>query len=139
MRARSAGQWSAPAILLPLALLVAMRSPAHAGRVSVRRVEAIEGRETVVKIHLSAPLTARVRARLIPKGNGQPDRLAVDLPGADLNGKSSRAAEVGWGGVQRMRLGTPTAHSARLVIDLDRPLVFHVSNQGSTVQVTLQP
>lgn len=130
---------NASAVTITLAAALALAPPALAGRVSVRKVEAIEGRETLVKIHLSAPLGTPARAHLIPKGDGQPDRLAVDLPGADLNGKRSRMVAVGWGGVQRMRLGLPSADTARLVLDLDRPLAFHVHSAGSTVDVTLQP
>ena len=119
-------------------LLLCHTVSAHAENVSVRKVEAIEGAETLIKIHLSAPLAEAPRARLLPKGRGQPDRLAIDLPGADLNGKPSRAATVGWGGVRRMRLGTPDARSARLVLDLDRPMAFDLASEGPVVSVTLR-
>jgi hypothetical protein len=125
--------------LLLVTLLVAGGAcAARAEHISVRKVEAIEGPETLIKIHLSAPLVADARAHLIPKGNGQPDRLAIDLPGADLNGKASRAATVGWGGVRRMRLGTPDADTARLVLDLDRPVAFELASDGNVLNVTLR-
>jgi hypothetical protein len=121
-----------------MALLIAVGSRS-AETVSVRTVEALEGEQTVVKIHLSAPLPGAPRGRLLPKGAGQPDRLAVDLPGADLHGKPSKTVAVGWGGVQRMRLGRPDAVSARLVLDLDRPVAFDLRSDGPTIEVTLRP
>lgn len=125
--------------LLLVALFVAGGgSAAGAEHISVRKIEAIEGPETVVKIHLSAPLMAEARAHLIPKASGQPDRLVIDLPGADMNGKPSRAATVGWGGIRRMRLGTPDAHSARLVLDLDRPVAFEIAIDENVLNVTLR-
>jgi hypothetical protein len=120
------------AAFLALAAVVA-----HAAQVSVRKVEAIEGPETVVKIHLSAPLPAAPRAQLLPKDGDQPDRLSIDLPGADTHGKPSSSAAVGWGGVQRIRLGTPSADTARVVLDLDRPMTFDVASKGDVVEVTL--
>ena len=44
-----------------LAILLGAGRPAGAGNVSVRKVEAIEGPDTLVKIPLSAPLAARAR------------------------------------------------------------------------------
>jgi hypothetical protein len=125
-------------LLAMVAAFGATRSTSAAD-VAVRKVEAIEGPETLVRIHLSAPLGQPAHAHLIPRGDGQPDRLVVDLPGADLNGKRSRTVEVGWGDVQRMRLGLPTADAARLVLDLNQPVAFHLSAKGSIVDVTLRP
>ena len=125
-------------LLLGALLVAASGAASHAERVSVRKVEAIEGPETVVKIHLSSPLEGTPSAHLIPKGGGQPDRLAIDLPGADLNGKPSKAATVGWGGVRRMRLGTPDTDSARLVLDLDRPVGYEITSDENVLTVTLR-
>ena len=111
----------------------------HAAQVSVRTVEAIEGERTVVKIHLSAPLATTPRVHLLAKSGTQPDRLAIDLPGADLHGKPARSATVGWGGVKRMRLGVPAADTARLVLDLDGPVTYDVASDAEVVSVTLSP
>jgi hypothetical protein len=111
---------------------------ADAGGITVRKVEAIEGPDTTVKILLSAPLATPPRARLLAKRGQDPDRVVIDLLGADLQGKRSRAATVGWGGIQRLRLGTPSPEAARLVIDLDRPLAFAVATDGNVVTVTLR-
>ena len=124
--------------LLVASCVAGLVCAARAEQISVRKVEAIEGAETVVKIHLSAPLAAEPRTQLIPKGGGQPDRLVIDLPGADMNGKPSRAAAVGWGGVRRMRLGMPHADAARLVLDLDRPVAFEIAPDGNVLSVTLR-
>ena len=110
---------------------------ATAGQVSVKSVEALEGNETVVKVHLSGPLATAPRAQLLPKGGDQPDRLSIDLPGADMHGKPARTAEVGWGGVQRIRLGMPSKDAARVVIELDHPLGFDVVREGDVVAITL--
>jgi hypothetical protein len=110
---------------------------AAADPVSVKSVEALEGPDTVIKIHLSGPLATAPRAELLAKSGDQPDRLAIDLPGADMHGKPARTAEVGWGGVQRIRLGTPSADTARVVLDLDRPLAFDLAREGDVVAITL--
>ena len=121
-----------------LVVALALCDLASAGTVSVRKVEAIEGRETTLLVHLSGPLPAPPHSEMIPKGDGQPDRLAVDLPGADMNGKPSKSIEVGWGGVQRMRLGMPTADAARLVLELDAPTEYTVKAEGDDVKITLR-
>jgi hypothetical protein len=124
---------------LAIALVVASAVAVAAANVSVKKVEAIEGDDTVVKIHLSAPPPAPPRIRLYPKTRMQPDRLAVDLPGVDMHGKPSRTATVGWGGVRRMRLGVPTPDAARLVLDLDAPVARDVATEDDVVGITLRP
>jgi hypothetical protein len=119
-------------------LVVALAGPLWAKPVSVTKVEAVEGVDTVVKIELSGPLPGKPRTRMMPKADGQPDRLAVDLPGTDLHGKKSRVAEVGWGGVQRIRLGTLDAHTARVVLDLDQAVDFDLAHDGAVIRITLK-
>ena len=109
---------------------------ARAAAVSVKSVEALEGDETVVKIHLTGPLATAPHTTFLPKGGHQPDRLAIDLPGADMHGKPARTAEVGWGGVQRIRLGTSN-DAVRVVLDLDHPVGFDVAREGDVVAITL--
>ena len=72
-----------------LVMLLAIVLPVWAADVSVRKVEAIEGDETVVQIHLSGPLSTPPKGRLLTRGKGQPDRLVIDLVGADLHGKAA--------------------------------------------------
>lgn len=121
-----------------IALVAASAVAAAAAGVSVKKVEAIEGDRTVVKIHLSAPPPAPPRIRLYPKTPTQPDRLAVDLPGVDMHGKPGRTATVGWGGVRRMRLGLPARDTARLVLDLDAPVAWDVATEDDVVGITLR-
>ena len=112
--------------------------PAPAKTVSVRKVEALEGVDTVVRIELSGPLPGTPLTRMMPKADGQPDRLSVDLPGADLHGKKSRSADVGWGGIQRIRLGEPDERTARVVLDLDAPVDFDLAADGAVIMITLR-
>ncbi len=124
-------------LLVVLALVAVGSASAGTKTVSVRKVEALEGVDTVVKIQLSGPLPGTPRTRMLRKGGGQPDRIAIDLPGADLHGKASRTATVGWGGLQRIRLGRPDARTARVVLDLDQPVDFDLDHDGAVVRVTL--
>ncbi len=110
---------------------------ASAEPVSIRSIEALEGPPPVVRIHLSAALEDPPRTRVVRKTAAEPDRIAIDLPGADVHGKSSREVRVGWGGIRRLRLGMPTADAARVVIELDRLVDFDVVNDGDLVDVTL--
>src|SRR5258706_14868798 len=135
MRARGRRPFT-PAIL---ALVATLAAPARAGTVTVRKVEALEGVDTVVRIQLSGPLPGTPRTRMLLKGDdGEPDRLTVDLPGASLHGKTSRTATVGWGGLQRIRLGTPSEDTVRVVLDLDSPVDFDLDHRGAVVRITLR-
>ena len=127
-----------PAVAAAL-LVVATAVAARAAGVSVRKVEAIEGDRTVVKIHLSAPVPAPPRVHLYRKTTREPDRLAVDLPGVDIHGKPARTATVGWGGIRRMRLGLPDPDTARVVLDLDAPVGWDVATDADVVSITLTP
>jgi len=123
----------------PLAILAVAIVASAADPVRVEKIEALEGDETVIKVTLSAPLPSPPHATLIPKDKDLPDRLAIDLPGATLKNKRSREAEVGWGGVKKMRLGSTDERSARLVLDLTEPMKYEVTADGPILNVTLRP
>jgi AMIN domain-containing protein len=127
---------STPAVVVLAWVALTTAGPAPTG-VSVKSVEAVEGPDTVVKVHLSGPLSTEPHAQLLPKTRDDPDRLSVDLPGADMHGKPARSANVGWGGIRRIRLGMPSKDGARVVLDLDRPVGFELKSEGDVVAITV--
>lgn len=69
----------------------------------------------------------------------EPDRLVLDLPGVVADTGRKRA-EIGAGGVQRVRVGQYRSAPdpvARVVLELDRPLAWTVSREGDLLRVRM--
>jgi N-acetylmuramoyl-L-alanine amidase len=116
--------------LIALALL-AGAAPAPAA--TLERVELESTAPPVVRLRLDLPV--RVRSEEIPPRDGQPARIVLDLPGTRL-GAGVRGV-TGAGRLRRVRVGQFDATTARVVLDLDAPTAFDVSDDGTDVRIRL--
>lgn len=111
--------------------------PDHdAGLPVLQRIDVESGSALTVRIRLSAPVVSR--AATLPAGGGAPNRLYIDLPGAQL-GPSAAPVVGGAGTLLRVRSGQFDATTARVVLDLAAPVPFAVESDGTTVTVRLEP
>jgi hypothetical protein len=98
----------------------------------LERVEVVNDRGVVVRLHCSAPVAAR--SQTLPARLGFLQQLNVDLPGTRL-GTSARGVANGRGPVLRVLASQLDPTTVRVEIDLDDEAPFSVGGHGRVVEV----
>ncbi len=119
---------------VPAIALLLFASTLHAA--VLERVDTVGGERVAVRLHLSAPVAAQTQQ--LPPRASAPDRLVVDLPGTRL-GTGARGVVSGRGPLLRVRTGQLDAGTTRVVLDLEGPLAFEMTNDDGVVTITLEP
>ena len=109
--------WQRRVAVMVLFLLVAVVAAAEA--LAVPTVKSVRIDEHDDRTRLVLDLTEPVEFRVFSLSN--PDRVVIDLAGARV-GEGERTQAVGRAGVARLRFGQFRLETARIVLDLDRPL-----------------
>jgi hypothetical protein len=100
----------------------------------LERVEAVGGRRVAVRLHLSGP-TAAITQQAVPRVP-QPDKIILELPGTTV-GPGARGVVSGRGPLIRVRTEQLDGDIARVQLDLQDPVPFSMTNEGSVVTITL--
>lgn len=98
----------------------------------LERIEVVDDRGVVVRLHCSAPVAAR--SQTLPARLGFLNQLAVDLPDTRL-GTSARGVAGGRGPVLRVLASQLDDTTVRVEIDLDDEATFAVGGHGRVVEV----
>jgi hypothetical protein len=119
---------------VPAIVVLLCASPLHAA--VLERVDTVGGDTVAVRLHLSAPVAAQTQQ--LPPRASAPDRIVVDLPGTTL-GTAARGVVSGRGPLLRVRTGQLDATTTRVVLDLEGPVAFAMTNDEGVVTITLEP
>jgi len=121
-------------VVLLLLLSAAAAQTSSAPAVLQHIAASSQGNDVVVDIALNAPANASADVAV------HPDRILVDLAGANLAGPFSEMA-VGQNGILRVRAAQHSSAPAvtRVVVDLDRAHPYTIRTQGSHVFLTISP
>lgn len=99
---------------------------------TLERIEVVNDRGVVVRLHCSEPVTAQTQT--LPARLGFLNRLGIDLPNTRL-GTSARGVSNGRGPVLRVLAEQLNARTVRVSIDLEDEATFAVGGHGRVVEV----
>jgi hypothetical protein len=119
-------------VLIVVQILTTLLVASVAASATLERVEVVNDRGVVVRLHCSEPVAAQTQT--LPARLGFLNRLAIDLPGTRL-GTSARGVAGGRGPVLRVLTEQLDGSTVRVTIDLEDEATFAMGGHGRVVEV----